>query len=886
MSHRVLLLLAGIALAGESGEPPLAPSEEPRAELPAPAIPAPETRLLASLEAALQRETERAEEALEALESVERELEARGAAVIAETDGAAARAAELEAARLLVPGPSAEGDRLYGSIVAELGPVRAALDAALDAQGRPPEVGAFTLELDPARIEVPAVRAQAELLVELAERLARQAARLRDVERSQRAAAVDRWAEAARRLDTVRIDTLPLLTDARRTAILGFNREGFAQLGREVRQLRLMARTYLGQRREELARLPALGGDLLALGGTLLVLLRLSLVAGLVGLVASQSRGWFEAARRGLLRSTRGVKARRRAVRLLGAARAVWPAVLVLATIAGLDWALGHLAQVPEVRLVLRLALVYGLYRLAVDVLTSAILAAARTYRLVVDEGRTALVLWSVRTASRVVVAIVVLLVITASLVGRGYLYHLVVRLGWIVALVAGFILLLAWREPIVETYLRYERAGEADRLRQLVIHGRGRWYGVFVAAAASTWLAGRALAVLGRDFAMGFDQTRRGLAFLFRRRMERHAARTGYAAGDIAALPPSVVRAFTEEPVDDDSLLVDHFPGLERLESLLASWREGDLPGSFLLTGERGNGKTSWLARLGGAGLPVARITLADRELEPDGLARRLAAELALGPVAGMAELHRALADGARRVVVVDLAQNLFLGAVGGYRAFDAFVDLVQATARRTFWICAFSEPSWDHLSAARADPGVFRDRQRLAPWSEERIRELIDTRLAASGVTPRYDDLLVDRFDRMTLEERLLDAREGYARLLWDHADGNPRVALHYLLRSLVPLSDGQVRVRMFRAPPPAELDGFGSEAQFILAAIIMHENLTHEEATRVTRYPARRSEVHLARLLEHGTLRCTGGRYRVTSHWHRAVVRMLRHKNLLTS
>ena len=54
---------------------------------------------------------------------------------------------------------------------------------------------------------------------------------------------------------------------------------------------------------------------------------------------------------------------------------------------------------------------------------------------------------------------------------------------------------------------------------------------------------------------------------------------------------------------------------------------------------------------------------------------------------------------------------------------------------------------------------------------------------------------------------------------------------------------------------------------------------------EAAEVTRYPQGVCRLQLERMLDEGILRRTNGRFRLTTHWHRAVVRFLKRGNLLS-
>jgi hypothetical protein len=183
------------------------------------------------------------------------------------------------------------------------------------------------------------------------------------------------------------------------------------------------------------------------------------------------------------------------------------------------------------------------------------------------------------------------------------------------------------------------------------------------------------------------------------------------------------------------------------------------------------------------------------------------------------------------------------------------------------------------------RPDLAVFRHREALEAWNEEQIRALIRRRLVASEIRATYQDLVVDRMEGVSAAATLLQTEEGYARLLWDYSDGNPRVALNCWLRSVVPDAPDRVRVRLFRAPDPDELERGGEPGLFVLSAIVNHENLTLEETARVTSYPVSLCRIHLDRFAEIGALHCERGRHRVTTRWQRPVIRLLKRRNLLS-
>ncbi len=810
------------------------------------------------------------------------ELQRAGDEEATRREAGATRVAELAGQLQIRAAGSPEIYELYADIVEELRTARGALDDALDRSRSPSEVHPFEPRFDPTGLDVPTLGDRLRRLETLRRNAEDLRAEVADQERKLRRESVEGWGSITRRLNGLRIRAIAALPESRRRQVLGLGREGVAQLRREIEELRVSARLYRARRMTQLDQVPGRLFDVFAIGSATWTLLKI--FVALSALLFLRQRGTH--IRHTAYRLTRQAFAtpagQRRGELLVRLVEIPAPWGLFLALVAAIRWSLGSLATVPEIDLLLRVAAIYGVYRLSIDILSAITLRIVRRYRLSVDEKRRSEVLRSVRTMMRVVVGILVMLVLSERLVGRGHLYYLVVRFAWIFVVGAAVMLLARWRRPIADAYLAL---GAKGRLNTLVERARDRWYGVFVSAAAFVLLAGRALLRVGRDFAMGFDQTRRALAFLFRRRVEKHAEQLGYAEAGLDELPSRVVELFAEAPIGDATSAIGHYPGLDRLQAMIGPWLEDDVGASFLLTGEKGMGKTSWLHRIDAGEIPIDHISLTHRVRSEARLVQTLAKELnfTLERDAGISALRKGLLSGSKRIVTIDLGQNLFLGMVGGYDTFESFVSLVESTCDRVFWVCSVSAFAWDHIAAVRPDLVVFRGHEALAAWSEEQLGKMLRVRTAAAGVEVVYDDLLLTSRDASDPARRV-ETAEQYTRLLWDYSDGNPRVALHFWLRSLVPESERRLRVRLFRGPTSADLDTLGERSRFLLAAIVVHENLSLQEAADVTRYAKAVCRLHLERLHDEGILRRSHGRYRLTTRWHRAVVRFLKRGNLL--
>jgi hypothetical protein len=189
-----------------------------------------------------------------------------------------------------------------------------------------------------------------------------------------------------------------------------------------------------------------------------------------------------------------------------------------------------------------------------------------------------------------------------------------------------------------------------------------------------------------------------------------------------------------------------------------------------------------------------------------------------------------------------------------------------------------------YEYLAWAGRGTDVFRDRVELGPWSEEDIAALIRGRMEAAGYEVAYDDLLLERMDGVEGNAQTVNTARQYLRLVWDYADGCPRVALHFWAASLMPDGEKRVRVRLFQRPDPDRLEALVEHDKFLLASIVWHGELTPEHAARSLRFPETRCRDGLARMREDGILEEHEGRLRVTTEWLAAVLRYLNRKHLI--
>ncbi|MCB9655784.1 MAG: hypothetical protein H6729_16790 [Deltaproteobacteria bacterium] len=828
---------------------------------------------------------------------------------------------------------SKKTDALYDDVVDHVSAARERFSEALGGLFRQSRVPDIKLEIDLGdRLfdEFREGRDAVDALISSTEDEAQTLTKTEEAVRWDHAAAL---AQDVQFINGLRLQLIPKLSSEKRDEVMGIGREGFAQLMREVDHLLLTTRWYGLSSLRTLRNADTYLKDFFSLGRATWEAFKFLALIGFFVWAMRRHRRWIE-----LLRPRVVAKVQHRNRNLLILVER-WFGFLHLH-----GWSVGMLVLVyvvfgqtssrPEIAILRSVVVGYAWYRVLLALAHHLITGAARGRRRTLKKGLSERILRTTAVIGRYAFGIYVLLTTSQRVLGTGYLYNLVIQFFWVGSIPIGFVLLQRWREDIAETYLRLYPHG---RFAQSVEQTRQTALGFFVAVAAFGAVAARGLSVYARDTLLRFDQTRRALAFLFKRRLEKKAASQGHGTVDLGSLPKEILSAFDEESADDEGLLVDHWPRLDVVMERLATWFHDEELFSVALIGERGAGKTSWLKALARRStIQTSWIVLQDRPTNASALFEHLSAFCGFAPTSEPDILVRNLLSGPRQLVIIDHGQALFLRAVDGTNVYEAFTDLVSATGHHVCWVVSFSKYAWAFLDQRYRSRNLFSLEISLTGWPESKIGELVERRMEKAGFKANYEDLVLDQVPPEDVKEEIERAAERFRRLLWDYSDGNPRVAMHFWKRSLVvgsvtsvgthalagssgpsgssgssgshavsgaragsPVSVNSagrsfgpdrmtpsrvVKVRLFAPPDESPFDALEEESRFVLAAVVIHENLTASEVSRTLAYAPNVCQAALALLKAEGILSLDAGRYRAEATRYRSIVRYLKRKNLI--
>lgn len=486
----------------------------------------------------------------------------------------------------------------------------------------------------------------------------------------------------------------------------------------------------------------------------------------------------------------------------------------------------------------------------------------------------------SLKLAGHTVVVLGLLLALSAQLVGKGTVYSWALSLSWVAAIPVILVIIRWWRDIIFQRVIAVRKKKPFHRWVEA--HQTG-WKSFPAAVTAGFYLFVAGGLRAARSWFTSFDLTRRGLAYLFRRGMDRLAEEQKHSLS-LQPLPDEIFVALGPMTVSESEINGNDDKELEKILERVSS-RTG---GVFAVVGERGRGKTTVLRRVARIGQDVVMVDCPATGLE--GLREAIAQALGAAPAATLEECAAQMdAPGRDACLFIDHAHRLIHPTMGGLADFDRLLEIARSFSDRLTWCLTLNEVIWRFLERARGSRPLFDDVIALGPWREEKISSLLSSRCRQAGIDPIFDlvmDPLPEDADDIDRAEALERVRSGYHRMIWDYSAGNAGVALHTWRRSLGTDAQGRICVKLFRVPDARELEELPDHAAFLFRAVIQLEPALAEDVIRTTMLRPSQVEDLLRYGTTHGYFDKADGRYSITWAWFRPITRFLQRRHLLAN
>lgn len=186
------------------------------------------------------------------------------------------------------------------------------------------------------------------------------------------------------------------------------------------------------------------------------------------------------------------------------------------------------------------------------------------------------------------------------------------------------------------------------------------------------------------------------------------------------------------------------------------------------------------------------------------------------------------------KKVIMIDDIQNLFLGTIGGFKAYQMFIEIISLPTKNIFWCLTISTQSWLYLKGIFGAEHFYGEIFDIKAWSDLEIQRLILNRHNASGFDRTFDSSIkAFSADENTFGQQ---SETQFFRLLWGQSRGNPRSALSYWVSAITDVSGKQIGIGVPQFIDSSVVSGMSDNALFLLAAIARHDSLSFEEMHRI--------------------------------------------------
>ena len=482
---------------------------------------------------------------------------------------------------------------------------------------------------------------------------------------------------------------------------------------------------------------------------------------------------------------------------------------------------------------------------------------------------------------------------LTADIMGHSVIWWLVGQaFAWGTGLVA-YLELSSWRDEVTRGF-EYFADERMPRAVTFVQNHKDRIYGVLLIALVTVYLVAAEIAVLGRRYLLDMEWSQRISNFLFRKKIElqREDVADEREQTTHRDLPDDYCARFDERPLFDANYLIDREEILTSIQTDVQRWCSNRRRGALALYGEAGIGKTTLLNRLyrewqRDLDLSVCYAHLVDKVTDVESVRRLLADLFHLeDPPTDREAFVERLRRCDPRIVLVDDCHHMFFRKIGGFRALAFFFNVVNLTDDRHYWLLTSNKFGWRYLQRVQEHQHFFGESLHIEPWSVEQIRSLIQRRNERTPYNISFTDLVLTRDEDRDDFYEVVQTANGYFRLLREFCQGNPRIALDFWRRNLIPQEDGTLRVSLFKQPSTAVLADLSDDHLFALTALAQHGALSAGEVAAIINADQGFCKMAL-NYFEELTLaeRVPGTRrYRLTTFYFRPVIERLTKLNFL--
>lgn len=413
--------------------------------------------------------------------------------------------------------------------------------------------------------------------------------------------------------------------------------------------------------------------------------------------------------------------------------------------------------------------------------------------------------------------------------VRRALVYEAVNNVVIVVGLIIFVLEFRNWREEIIRSFQhRYPKIW--TRVSRYIESQLGSLLLPLLLVAS----IGHTLAIVISQQLIRFDFFKRILSDLFRRKI----ARSEKEAPTKVAPSSEYLSFFDYYRAAGNEVYVDREPIVASgVLSSIERWLSGESTDDLvILIGNRGLGKTTMLRTI------ERRAECPEKTFQrvPSRITTLESFYIWISGVFGaeiknsedFKRVEESLSE--KRLVIIDDVHNLFIGQVGGFEAYKAFIEIISLRSKNIFWCLSVNSHSWTYLQGVYGKDHFYGRTFKLRMWTDDEIQRMILKRHENTGYSRTFDESITAYGTGNVLGEKM---ETQFFRLLWGQSRGNPRSAMMHWISAISEPEAKNVHVGVPKFIHSATVGTMSTEALTILAAIARHDSLSPEELLETT-------------------------------------------------
>lgn len=473
-----------------------------------------------------------------------------------------------------------------------------------------------------------------------------------------------------------------------------------------------------------------------------------------------------------------------------------------------------------------------------------------------------------------------VTLQIAERTLGKGTIYYWLSHFLYVWFLIITLHLLRKWKPTV---FGKADKLGDKPVWVLWAIRNKDTFgIGLLATLFTALWIVSQSLLLWIITSLSDYTIFSQALAYLFRIEVAKQSGVNGINDNLVRIKGEDAFRYIL--PGNESSELIDYGSAeLKQLGKFLLS----DSPAVCIVSGERGIGTTTLLKQLLHKVKNARPIYLNCPHAGYKELLQDLAGQLGLDAQATEIQILAFLRKSDESILIaLDNAQRLVKPKVGGLAELMKFTNLLRRSKGNHRAVLAIEKASWRFVDRARGERLLFDWVTFMPRWSERQIGKLLDSRIDTSLEHPvTFEGLVVPKqWDQESLSEGER-ARQGFYRILWHYADGNPTVALRFFRLSIRRNKETDaVVVRLFHAPESDELEQMPKPMLAVLRSIVQIEIASPEELSDCTQLSISEVIGTLRYFQSRGFIEWSEDKARVSDHWFRHITNVLHRQHLL--